>query len=115
MVADDGGDADVVADEDGGEDEGYVHQHAVGRHAVLSQVVHQLQVVAHGDDVHRDATHVFRQSVAAGFAYVGPENSCRDDAEGAFVAAGREIVQWEQSAHRAACRCGYCRSRHSHS
>ena len=80
MESNDGRYAYVVADEYGCEDEGDVHHHAVGRDAVFTQIFHQLEVIADGDDVHGDAAHIFRQTVAAGFSDIWPDDACWHDA-----------------------------------
>jgi hypothetical protein len=109
MVADDGGDGDVVADEDGGIDEGNVHHYAIGGDAVLTKETHELEVVADADDVHGNITHIFAQSVGAGFADIGPQDAHfgHEHQRATTRTAGTEIEHRIESAHKLCHRGGY--------
>lgn len=52
VVADDGGAADGIAHEDGHEEEGRVHDDAIGRHAVFAREAEELVVVEDVDQRH---------------------------------------------------------------
>ena len=71
MVAHDGGGAHGIADEDGYEDHGDVHQHPVGRHPVLPGVPQELHVIQHTHHGHGDVGNELRGPVAAGLRH-GP-------------------------------------------
>ena len=49
--------ADGVADERSGEDHAHIHHHSIGRHAVLSGEMQQLQVIEHTHQAHGDVAH----------------------------------------------------------
>ena len=68
VEADDRAYGEIVAEEHSAEDEAYVHEYAVGSHAVLAQQTHQLQVVADAHDVEGDVADVFREAVGASTA-----------------------------------------------
>ena len=66
VETDDGRAADGVTDVDGDKDELHIHQHAVGRDAVLADIVEQLKVIEHADDGRGDIAHQLGRAVAAG-------------------------------------------------
>ena len=68
MVADDGRTALGIADEHRCKDKAHVHQHAVGRHAVGADELHQLQVVQRTDQRGRQVGHQLAGTVGAGLA-----------------------------------------------
>ena len=66
VVADDGGAADGIADEHRHEQEGRIHDDAVGRHAVFARKAEQLIVIEDVDQRHREVGHQLGRAVDTG-------------------------------------------------
>ena len=98
MEADDRRAADGIADVDGNENELHVHQDAVGRNAVLTDVFEQLEVVEHTDDGRGNIAHQLGRAVAAGVQQRAQLQPRSDKAQTARIRA-EEIDQREQAAH----------------
>ena len=72
VIADDRRAPYRIADEHGEEDHGHVHEHPVGRHAVLPRVLHELAVVEHAYHGHGDVGHELGGAVGQRLFQGGP-------------------------------------------
>ena len=66
MVADNGRCALRIADEHRREHKAHIHKHAVGRDAVRTEQLEQLDVIQCADQRHRNVRHQLARAVCAG-------------------------------------------------
>ena len=99
VVADDGGAADGIAHEDGHEEEGRIHDDAIGRHAVFAREAEELVVVEDVDQRHGQVGHQLRGAVDAGAADDAAVPLGAAQMDGGGGAPAEEVEQGQHAAH----------------
>ncbi len=108
VVADDGGGADGVADENSEEDKIDVHEHTVGGHAVLSRQPQELEVEEHTDHRAGNTAHHLGRTVGTGLNQ-GLDLHFRGAQTQNAVVGPQEVEQRQHAAHRLADPGSQCR------
>ena len=75
VIAHHRGAADGETDKHGAENHADIHQHAIGRNAVLSRVAQQLHILQHTHQRHGDIAHQLGGAVRTGLAQLVPEDA----------------------------------------
>ena len=112
MVADDGARADGVAHEDADEDEVHVHDDPEGRHAVLPDEAHELEVIEDADQGGGEVPHHLRGAVGAGLGQDPALQSGFRQAERGLVGQ-EEVDQGHHAPHQGAGHRGDGRPGHA--
>ncbi|SCJ39992.1 Uncharacterised protein [uncultured Blautia sp.] len=113
MIADDGGAAHGEPQKGSHKHEIHVHHHRVGRHARLSQKVHQPDVV---EDAHHgggDVAHQLRGAVDTGVKQF-PAVKVRPHQPQALSSGKQEVHHRDDTAHAVAQHCGPCGTGDTH-
>ena len=97
VVADDRRGTHGIADEDSLKDHADVHQYAIGGNAVLSGVLHQLDIIQHTDQRHGDIAHQLGGTVGADTAQRAKLQTAAGQVQTAGIFPG-EIDQREHAA-----------------
>ena len=119
MVADDGRTALRIADEHRREHKAHIHKDAVGRNAVRTEQLEQLDVVQCADQRHRDVRHQLARTVCAGLEQRPQAEQRLGEAEPTVGAAFDKIEDRGHAADhladdRGRCRAGQPQPRHTY-
>ena len=106
------GAADGIAHKNRHKNELDVHQHAVGRHAVLAHQLHELEVVEHGNERAGNVAHQLRGAVETGLSDGRPLQPGRGHVQQAGIGP-EEIEKRNQAPHALAQARGNGRTGHA--